>query len=125
MLYGSADDFRNRNNRANALLDMVGLQDRAASMPHLLSGGEQQRVAIARAIARHPPVILADEPTGALDQATGERVLTLLFDLVRSQGVTLIVVTHDEAVARRADRRFTLTDGQLVMEHATAPAVAS
>jgi putative ABC transport system ATP-binding protein len=99
--------------RARGLLDKVGLADRAHSMPHLLSGGEQQRVAIARALARNPRVVLADEPTGSLDEETGERVLDLLFDLVRADGVTLVVVTHDRAVACRADRVLTLAGGVL------------
>jgi putative ABC transport system ATP-binding protein len=85
-------------------------------MPHLLSGGEQQRVAIARALARRPRVVLADEPTGALDEATGERVLDLLFELVRAERVALILVTHDRAVAARADRILTLSDGILHRE---------
>jgi len=82
-------------------------------MPYLLSGGEQQRVAIARALMRQPKVVLADEPTGALDEATGDRVLDLLLNLVREEGVALILVSHDRAVASRADRILTLREGTL------------
>lgn len=113
MLFGTASDIARRGQRAAELLEQVGLSDRAGSMPHLLSGGEQQRVAIARALARKPRVVLADEPTGALDAATGERVLTMLLDLVRAEGVTLILVTHDAAVASKADRIYRLIDGKL------------
>jgi putative ABC transport system ATP-binding protein len=113
LLYGKAADIAHRGRRAAELLGKVGLTDRAQSMPHLLSGGEQQRVAIARALARGPRVVLADEPTGALDAVTAELVLAMLLDLVRAEGVTLILVTHDAAVARRADRVLALVDGQL------------
>ncbi len=113
LLFGSRRDLGRRLTRAQALLDQVGLADRAHSMPHLLSGGEQQRVAIARALARQPRVVLADEPTGSLDEATGERILEVLFTLVRAEGVALILVTHDRAVAGRADRILTLASGAL------------
>lgn len=113
MLFAPARDRRERIQRAMALLDDVGLSERAGSMPHLLSGGEQQRVAIARALVRRPQVVLADEPTGALDEATGDRVLDLLLKLVRSERVALVLVTHDSVVASRADRILTLSDGVL------------
>lgn len=113
MLYARTGDIARRGQRAAELLEQVGLADRAHSMPNVLSGGEQQRVAIARALVRNPRVVLADEPTGALDAATGERVLDLLLDLVRAEGVTLILVTHDAAVASRADRVFSLVGGSL------------
>lgn len=113
LLFASIHDIRHRTCRAATLLSYVGLTDRADAMPHVLSGGEQQRVAIARALVRNPRVILADEPTGSLDAATGERVLDLLLNLVRSEGVSLILVTHDAAVASRADRILTLSDGYL------------
>jgi putative ABC transport system ATP-binding protein len=113
LLFAKRTELRQRHQRAAALLEQVGLAERMHSMPHLLSGGEQQRVAIARALVRRPPVVLADEPTGALDEATGERVLNLLLDLVRSENVSMILVTHERAVAERADRVLTLTGGKL------------
>lgn len=113
LLYGSASGLADRMERAAMLLEQVGLADRAHSMPHLLSGGEQQRVAIARALVRHPRVVLADEPTGALDPDTGERVLDLLFDLVRAGDTSMLLVTHETAVADRADRVLTLREGVL------------
>lgn len=119
LLLGSARSITGRMARAQTLLDQVGLIDRMHSMPHLLSGGEQQRVAIARALVRAPQVILADEPTGALDEATGNRVLDLLVELARAEGVALIVVTHDRSVAARADRILTLLAGQLVDDTVT------
>ncbi|MFM8331276.1 MAG: ABC transporter ATP-binding protein [Candidatus Methylumidiphilus sp.] len=98
------------------LLAEVGLADRAASYPDRLSGGEQQRVALVRALAHQPQWVLADEPTGNLDAATGEKVLDLLDRLVRAQGRTLILVTHSAEVARRADRIIRLADGRLAAE---------
>lgn len=97
--------------RAMELLEQVGLADRATHMPMELSGGEQQRVAIARALMNSPELILADEPTGNLDSQTGERILDLLFGLVRRRGHTLVVVTHDASVAARCDRRLLLDEG--------------
>ncbi len=99
--------------RIDALLDAVGLADRAMSFPDVLSGGEQQRVAIARALAHRPPLILADEPTGNLDDQTAERVLGLLDRLVRRQGGTMLVATHSTAVASRCDRIIELHNGRL------------
>jgi len=98
------------------LLDEVGLVDRAETYPDRLSGGEQQRVAIIRALIHQPRLVLADEPTGNLDAATGEQVLDLLDRLVRAKGHTLILVTHSAEVARRADRIVRLVDGQLALE---------
>jgi len=95
------------------LLEEVGLADRAESYPDRLSGGEQQRVAIIRALIHEPRLVLADEPTGNLDSATGEQVLDLLDRLVRARGRTLILVTHSAEVARRADRVVRLIDGRL------------
>jgi putative ABC transport system ATP-binding protein len=112
LLFGSRSERTGRMRRAADLLQQVGLADRAHSMPHLLSGGEQQRVAIARALARRPRVVLADEPTGSLDVATGERVLDLLLERVQAEKVALILVTHDPAVAGRADRVLTLDAGR-------------
>ena len=97
--------------RARELLDRVGLQGRHHHYPVQLSGGEQQRVALARAFARRPPILLADEPTGNLDTATGRAVLELLLALNREEGATLVLVTHEESLASRADRRIALCDG--------------
>lgn len=106
-------ELANRERRAAELLEQVGLGERMRSMPHLLSGGEQQRVAIARSLVRHPHLVLADEPTGSLDHETGERVLDILLDLVRAENVALILVTHEPAVAARADQVLHLTGGKL------------
>lgn len=98
---------------ALGLLAQVGLADRAGTYPDRLSGGEQQRVAIVRALAHQPQLVLADEPTGNLDIATGETVLDLLDRLVRAQGRTMILVTHSAEVASRADRIIHLADGRI------------
>lgn len=110
--------------RARELLEAVGLADRGDHYPAQLSGGEQQRVAVARAFACRPPVLLADEPTGNLDSATGARILDLLTALHRDTGATLVLVTHDEAVARAAQRILHLKDGAIVGDSAVADAVA-
>lgn len=106
--------------RADELLDQVGLGRRGHHYPSQLSGGEQQRVALARAFATDPPILLADEPTGNLDGATGERVLSILGDLRQESGTTLLLVTHDTAVARRADRLVELVDGRVVRDEPSA-----
>jgi putative ABC transport system ATP-binding protein len=98
---------------ADRLLAEVGLSDRLDHYPTTLSGGEQQRVAIARAFARQPKILFADEPTGNLDTRTGERVIDLLFQLNASEGTTLVLVTHDERLARRCDIRFAMDAGEL------------
>lgn len=95
------------------LLDAVGLPDRAASHPDVLSGGEQQRVAIARALCHQPEVLIADEPTGNLDEKTAEKVLDLLDRLVRARGHTMLIATHSVAVASRCDRVLELHEGKL------------
>ncbi|MEI8206371.1 MAG: ABC transporter ATP-binding protein [Kiritimatiellales bacterium] len=99
--------------RAEELLEKVGLSGRMDHRPMELSGGEQQRVAIARALMNDPDLILADEPTGNLDSHTGENILNNLFDLAQSANRTLIIVTHNEAVARRCQRELILKDGKL------------
>ncbi|MGH7207760.1 MAG: ABC transporter ATP-binding protein [Nitrospiraceae bacterium] len=99
--------------RAAELLATVGLQDRQFHYPVQLSGGEQQRVAVARAFACHPPILLADEPTGNLDTAAGRQVIDLILSLHRDHGSTLVLVTHDPALAAYAERIITLRDGRI------------
>jgi len=99
--------------RAREALRRVGLEERLNHYPHQLSGGEQQRVAIARAFAGQPKILFADEPTGNLDTATGARIIDLLFELNAQSAATLVLVTHDEALARRCGRVLTLRDGLL------------
>lgn len=105
---------REAREAAGEVLARVDLSHRLHHYPKQLSGGEQQRVAIARAFAPRPKLLFADEPTGNLDQASGERIINLLFDLNREQGSTLILVTHDEALAQRCRRRLKLEAGRLV-----------
>ena len=102
--------------RARGLLERVGLADRFDHYPVQLSGGEQQRVALARAFVGRPPLILADEPTGNLDSANGKHVLDMLVELNRSEGTTLVLVTHDRELAARADRLITLHDGRIAFD---------
>jgi putative ABC transport system ATP-binding protein len=109
--------------RARALLDQVGLGDRAHHYPVQLSGGEQQRVALARAVALDPPLLLADEPTGNLDSTTGAGIIERLFALNRERGSTLLLVTHDVALAERADRVVSLRDGRVVGDRRREPAL--
>jgi lipoprotein-releasing system ATP-binding protein len=99
--------------KAEEILTEVGLKDRMRHKPGELSGGEQQRVAVARALVLRPSLLLADEPTGNLDSKTGERVIKLIFSLNRAKGVTLIVVTHNEALAQRFPRQIFLADGRI------------
>ena len=99
--------------RALELLDQVGLGDRRASFPERLSGGEQQRLALARALVHGPWLLLADEPTGNLDAATGERILELLLTLHRQAETTMVMVTHSREVAARADRILMLDNGRI------------
>jgi putative ABC transport system ATP-binding protein len=113
-----------RRERAARTLDEVGLGERLGHLPGEMSGGEQQRTAIARALVKGPQVIFADEPTGNLDEATRDDIISLLLTLWAEHGVTLIVVTHDAVVAERAFRQARLTDGRLELEDAdndTAP----
>ncbi len=111
-----AGQGRKDHGRAAGLLDRVGLGDRLATYPDKLSGGEQQRVVIARALAHDPLLILADEPTGNLDEDTGEIILELLLELTRDAGKTLFMVTHAPEVADRADRILHLEHGKLVKD---------
>ena len=106
-----------RRRRAEELLDLVGLSDRMGHLPNQLSGGERQRVAIARSLANEPALILADEPTGDLDSQSGAEVIALVHHLNHALGTTVIVVTHDPAVARQTDRILVMRDGQIVHEH--------
>jgi putative ABC transport system ATP-binding protein len=99
---------------ATAMLERVGLGERLGHYPKLLSGGEQQRVALARAFVVKPAVLLADEPTGSLDFATGEKVMALMFELNEELGTTLVMVTHDRAIADRCERRITIEAGCVV-----------
>jgi putative ABC transport system ATP-binding protein len=109
-LMGAAD----ARTRATEMLGRVGLSQRLGHYPRVLSGGEQQRVALARAFVVRPAGLLADEPTGSLDFATGETVMSLMFELNREAGTTLVMVTHDRAIAARCDRQLRLEAGRLV-----------
>lgn len=102
------------NKRASSLLDRMGLSERLDHRPAQLSGGEQQRVAIARALANKPDVLFADEPTGNLDEATADRVMVLLLDVVREQGLAALVATHNPGLAHRMDRTQTLKEGRII-----------
>ena len=98
---------------ADRALELVGLSERRDNFPAQLSGGEQQRVAIARALAKNPKLLLCDEPTGALDYRTGKAVLQMLYDLGRKDGTTTLVITHNQAIARAADRVIRIRSGQI------------
>ena len=110
---------KQRTQRAIPVLEMVGLKDRMGHKPTELSGGQQQRVAIARALVDHPPLLLADEPTGNLDSRSGSEILNILIDL-NKQGVTIMIVTHDHDVASRCKRIINLKDGHVVGDQAVA-----
>ncbi|UOY02082.1 ABC transporter ATP-binding protein [Blastococcus sp. PRF04-17] len=113
LLYSSGRAYLTRTRAAREMLERVGLGARAEQVPERLSGGEQQRVAIARALVRRPQVVLADEPTGALDVETGARVMDLLTEVTRETGAALVTITHDLSVAALAGRRFRLDGGHL------------
>jgi putative ABC transport system ATP-binding protein len=100
--------------RAMNLLKRFGIDDKANSYPNKISGGQQQRVAIARALIMKPQLILADEPTGNLDSKTGEGILKLLKELNKTEGITVLIVTHDPAVASQCQRRIKMADGRVV-----------
>jgi putative ABC transport system ATP-binding protein len=108
--------------RAAEMLQRVGLGERLNHYPRTLSGGEQQRVALARAFVVQPEVLLADEPTGSLDHATGAKVMALMFEMNRESGTTLVLVTHDRGIAARCDRQLHIEAGRLLPETAAAPA---
>lgn len=117
MLYAKVP-AKERTRRAKKLLEMVGMQDRAKHQPNELSGGQKQRVAIARAMANNPSIILADEPTGALDSATGRMVMDIFHHLHEQQGKTVILITHSQELAEESGRIITLRDGNIVDERA-------
>lgn len=110
---------------ATEMLGRVGLGQRLGHYPKLLSGGEQQRVALARAFVVQPRLLLADEPTGSLDFATGEQVMQLMFDLNRELGTTLLLVTHDRAIAQRCERRITIAAGRVAQDESTPAPMAA
>jgi len=118
MIYAGIDPAERRD-RAASLLDRVGLGSRMGHRPTQMSGGQQQRVAIARSLANQPDLLLADEPTGALDTQTGQDVLTLFKEL-NAEGLTLVIVTHDREVAAETRRRVTFRDGQIVSDDGAA-----
>ena len=116
MLPLELDGRKDARAAATEMLSRVGLSQRLNSYPKVLSGGEQQRVALARAFVVKPAVLLADEPTGSLDFATGEKIMELMFDLNREQGTTLVMVTHDRGIAARCDRRIIIEAGRVAAE---------
>jgi putative ABC transport system ATP-binding protein len=116
LLYNPACPRRQRKRRATELLQRVGLGDRLDHRPNQLSGGQQQRVAIARALVNRPPILLCDEPTGNLDTSTSREIMELFGKLNGTEGLTVILVTHDLAVAQRARRALVLIDGEVVVD---------
>jgi putative ABC transport system ATP-binding protein len=119
-LAGTDDAF----DRARAELEAVGLKDRLTHYPGQLSGGEQQRVAIARALAPEPAILIADEPTGNLDQDTGRQIADLIFDTQKKRGTSFVLVTHDAALAERCDRQVRVRSGEVFAGEATAKVAA-
>ncbi|WP_394179197.1 ABC transporter ATP-binding protein [Marinomonas posidonica] len=113
MLPAELKGDKDARQKAEALLQKVGLSHRLTHYPNQLSGGEQQRVAIARAFASQPKILFADEPTGNLDEENGKLIIDLLFDLNQSQGTTLVMVTHDNELAKMCDRQLIMSSGQL------------
>ena len=116
-MQGRVAGGKERRDRAMHLLTLVGLAPRARHLPNQLSGGQRQRIAIARALANNPKLVLADEPTGALDSQSGEEILQLLGELNRSEGTTIAVVTHDRRVAQATQRILRMQDGRIVEDH--------
>jgi ABC-type lipoprotein export system ATPase subunit len=115
-MQGQGLNDRARRKRATELLGLVGLSERVNHLPGQLSGGQRQKVAIARALANNPSIVLADEPTGNLDSASGNEVMSVLEQLNREQGTTIMLVTHDPNVARRTQRILIMRDGQIDQE---------
>ena len=117
LLYGNG---RGRKNRAREALERVGLGDRRSHRPTELSGGQQQRVGIARALVKNPAILLADEPTGNLDSRSGQEIMAILKGLNRVEGMTVIIVTHESAVAAHAERVVSMLDGAVVSDREAA-----
>ena len=115
MLYAKVPGAE-RTERAKELLKLVGMEDRMKHNPDELSGGQKQRVAIARAMANHPAILLADEPTGALDSKTGRLIMDIFHQLNREQGMTIVLITHSDSLAEETGRIFTLMDGEIIGE---------
>ena len=115
MLYAGMDS-KARTQRAMELLKLVGMEDRMKHMPNELSGGQKQRVAIARAMANSPSILLADEPTGALDSATSREVMDLFHELHQKQGVTIVLITHNMRLAEESERIIQIADGRIIGE---------
>ena len=116
-------DTSSRVRRARELLEMVGMGDRMRHLPNELSGGQKQRVAIARAMANNPSIILADEPTGALDSSTGQLVMDIFHELNEQHGKTIVLITHNEKLAAETQRIITLEDGYIANERANTPKI--
>ncbi|TFB86853.1 ABC transporter ATP-binding protein [Cryobacterium algoricola] len=125
LLYERGATFWKRTAIAAEMLERVGLGNRLSSTPVQLSGGEQQRVAVARALVRRPRLILADEPTGALDIETGETVMALLDEIATASNAALVTITHDPSIAARAHRQYTLEDGGLIARDLITPDLIS
>ncbi|MDR0271855.1 MAG: ABC transporter ATP-binding protein [Clostridiales bacterium] len=115
-LFYRGDSKRKRSEKAKELLKMVEMDDRMLHMPNELSGGQKQRVAIARSLANNPSIILADEPTGALDTKTGNLVIDIFKKINREQGKTVIIITHNEEIAKQTNRIITLRDGEIISD---------
>lgn len=122
-MYGQPISPKKRKERAAELMTLVGLGERMTNLPNQLSGGQRQRVAVARSLANDPALLLADEPTGSLDSQSGEEVMALLADLNRTQGTTILVVTHDRRVAQATQRIIRMSDGRIVDDHRIADPV--